>query len=378
MVNIRSDGLLRMGSRAGAIWYRNTKRPGSGAAKAPIVYVGDSGWVLSTIGHYLSLNLDDRYDFWPYWLWRGVRRSLVHFGSPPAYFGRRLYREIHRSNKQVVSWTHGQRSDPDPEFSRRLDALEECCLYVDKIVCHSRTGIETLAAEGVDRQLLEHVPHGIDNEAFRLPNESERDSARRILGVPDGALCVGSFQKDGIGMDEGLQPKWIKGPDSFLAVVDALRRDYVLFVLLTGPARGYVMAGLERLGVPYKHVHVPTYTDIVNCYWALDVYAICSRDEGGPMALLESMATGVPVVATRVGMCRDLVESGTNGLLADVDDVPSLAAGVARVFEEDELRASLASEGKATARLFDWRRIASQYDRAVYRPLMVEAGYHVG
>lgn len=175
-------------------------------------------------------------------------------------------------------------------------------------------------------------------------------------------------------MDKGLEPKWVKGPDTLLAVVDRLRRECNLFVLLTGPARGYVTSGLDRMGIPYRHAYLPRYEDIVPYYWALDAYLIPARDEGGPMSLLESMATGVPVVATRVGMCADIVETETNGLLAEVDDVGGLVSGIVRIFDDAEFRAALSTAGKATASRFDWCRIAAAYDELVYRPLMVDVG----
>ena len=144
---------------------------------------------------------------------------------------------------------------------------------------------------------------------------------RKKLGIPSTAHCIGSFQKDGIGWDEGMKSKWVKGPDTFLQVVQRLRRDHEICVLLTGPARGYVKSGLERIGVPYRHVWLKDYGEVAKHYWALDLYIIASRDEGGPLALLESMASKVPVVSTRVGMSVDLLVDGDNGLLSDVDDV---------------------------------------------------------
>ena len=56
-------------------------------------------------------------------------------------------------------------------------------------------------------------------------------------------------------------------------------------------------------------------------YEAIDVCLVTSRDEGGPRAVLEAMATGIPLVTTRVGQASDLVRHGENGWLVDVEDV---------------------------------------------------------
>ena len=60
---------------------------------------------------------------------------------------------------------------------------------------------------------------------------------------------------------------------------------------------------------------------------------VASRDEGGPRAVLESMATGVPLVTTRVGQAADLVEHGVNGWMVDVEAVEALAASIEHVAE---------------------------------------------
>ena len=65
--------------------------------------------------------------------------------------------------------------------------------------------------------------------------------------------------------------------------------------------------------------------------------------------MLESMATGVPLVTTRVGQAQELVVDGRNGLLADVDDVEALADAVVRVREDAALAEALRKAGRATA-----------------------------
>ena len=56
----------------------------------------------------------------------------------------------------------------------------------------------------------------------------------------------------------------------------------------------------------------------------MDLYLITSREEGGPKGLIESMAAGVPVVSTRVGMAPALIKDGINGAIAAVDDIEGL------------------------------------------------------
>ena len=82
----------------------------------------------------------------------------------------------------------------------------------------------------------------------------------------------------------------------------------------------------------------------------IDVCLVASRDEGGPRAVLESMATRVPLVTTRVGQAADLVRHGENGWLVEAEDVDGLVACTAHVAEATaaELEPVLAA-GRATA-----------------------------
>ena len=109
-------------------------------------------------------------------------------------------------------------------------------------------------------------------------------------------------------------------------------------------------AGLERLGIPYRHALLDDVDAVARAYEAIDVCVVASRDEGGPRAVLESMATGVPLVTTRVGQAADLVEHGVNGWMVDVEDVEALAGSVAHVAEAspDELERMRAA-GRETA-----------------------------
>ena len=107
---------------------------------------------------------------------------------------------------------------------------------------------DLVLAAGVDPAHVFRIPIGVDIERFPLGDTAARQAARKELGVPESAFVVGSFQKDGVGWAKGLEPKTIKGPDTLVAVLEQARaRIPTLFVLLTGPARGYVRGELERL-----------------------------------------------------------------------------------------------------------------------------------
>ncbi len=140
----------------------------------------------------------------------------------------------------------------------------------------------------------------------------------------------------------------MKGPDVLVDTVDRMRVAVPeLHVLLTGPARGYVLRELDRLGVPSVHVSASSRDELARAYHALDVYVVSSRQEGGPKAVLESMAAGIPLVSTRVGQAQEIVRHGVDGWLVDVEDAEALAHVAAGVRDgaPDGMRAA----GRATA-----------------------------
>ena len=201
---------------------------------------------------------------------------------------------------------------------------------------------------GIDPAKVFRIPIGIELAHFRPRTPESCRTVRAELGLPQDAFVVGSFQKDAVGWGEGREPKPIKGPDVLVRTLAELReRVPELHVLLSGPARGYVKEGLERHGVPCVHRLLDRYEGVARLYHALDAYLVPSRQEGGPKAVLESMASGVPLVSTRVGQAVDLVRDGENGWLVDVDDVAGLVERLAALATLD--LSQVVAAGLATA-----------------------------
>jgi glycosyltransferase involved in cell wall biosynthesis len=88
---------------------------------------------------------------------------------------------------------------------------------------------------------------------------------------------------------------------------------------------------------PYRHVLAKDRTELARAYQALDVYVVASRQEGGPKGVLESLASGVPLVTTRVGQAQEIVADGQSALVVDVDDAEALAGSVLRLRDDTEL-----------------------------------------
>ncbi len=285
-----------------------------------------------------------------------VREQAVFLTSHFELVGARWHESSHRLG---VAYLHGRPGTPGmPEFDATYDALRKRPGRFARIqVTHAEMHDLVLEA-GVDPARVFRIPLGVDLERFPLGDAETKARARAAVGLPASAFVVGSFQKDGVGWGEGLEPKLIKGPDVLVGAL-ALARERVpeLWALLTGPARGYVRGELERLGIPYRYELVRSREHLARVYHALDVYLVTSRQEGGPKAVLEAMSAGVPLVSTRVGQAQEIVEHGRNGLLVGVEDAEGLAGWAARVRDDADLAATLRTVGRSTAETYALERL---------------------
>ena len=250
-----------------------------------------------------------------------------------------------------LSYFHGRPGTPGyPEFDRAYETLKRHAQRIDRVQVTHAEMHELVLAAGIDPARVHRIPIGVDLENFPLVDQARRTTARQELGIPHSAFVVGSFVKDGVGLGDGNEPKQVKGPDTLVAVLARLREAIPeLFVVVTGPARGYVRRELESRGIAYRHALLGSRSELGRGYHALDVTLVASRQEGGPKAVLESLAAGVPLVATRVGQAQELVIDGDNGLLADVDDIDALVAAVSRVHDDAALSERLQVAGRLTA-----------------------------
>ncbi len=236
-----------------------------------------------------------------------------------------------------LAYFHGLPQTGEKDFDGVYRGLQKHHEKLSRIQVSHTEMRDAILQTGIDLAKVFLIPIGINTRFFPFRNAEMKKRARTELGIPQSAFVIGSFQKDGVGWVDGMEPKLIKGPDVFVDAMKRLKRDIPeLFVLLSGPARGYVKKCLEEADIPYWHGYLKSYPDIATMFQALDLYVVASRQEGGPKAVLESMASGVPLVTTRVGQAMDLVKHGENAFMVDVEDVDALASYALQVYRSSQ------------------------------------------
>jgi glycosyltransferase involved in cell wall biosynthesis len=230
------------------------------------------------------------------------------------------------NHRIAFPYFHGMPENGD-QFKLMFDNISKYHQSICRIqVSHTQMQKKILET-GINSEKIFKIPISINLDLFKRFDSARRLEIRKFYGIPENSLVIGSFQKDGVGWKDGKSPKLIKGPDIFIKVIKELKRDFPnLFVLLSGPSRGYVKENLQNINVPFKHIELKNYNLINLLYNCLDLYIVTSREEGGPRSILESMASGVPIVSTKVGQATDLIQHGVNGWLTEISDVSSLVS----------------------------------------------------
>jgi phosphatidylinositol alpha-mannosyltransferase len=195
----------------------------------------------------------------------------------------------------------------------------------------------------------EVVPNGIDVDRFR-------QAAGRPPSVPHSlrpVLFVGR-----------LEPR--KGVDRLIramSLVQAHASDARLVIVGDGPDRASLEATARDAGVEVTFAGRVSDDELPAYYRAAEI--VCSPalgDESFGIVLLEAMAAGRPIVATRIEGYAELLTGSGSARLVDVDDPPALAREIISLLADPELRRSLGARGAVFVRDYDWAAIARRLE----------------
>ena len=197
------------------------------------------------------------------------------------------------------------------------------------IICPSTIVAESLYDEGVRRELVEVIPNGVRTDAA-IP----RQDARAELGLDDGAFVVGIVAR--------LREE--KAHEVLFRAARELRdggHDVTVCVVGDGPRRAALAEAATRLGLDGSVTWAGERREAKRLAAAFDVGVICSDFEGLPVAALEILAAGVPMVCTAVGTLPAILSEGA-GTTVPVRDHVALTAAIRRFIDD---RAATARAG---------------------------------
>lgn len=287
-----------------------------------------------------------------YRIFRRDRPALVQSYSPKAG----LLAMVAAWAAQVPVRVHGIIGMPLMEAGgvrARLLRWTERLTYVfaTHLTCNSASLRDWIEIQ-LSRRRIEVIGHGsingVDTGRLRPPTEVERRRARAELGL-DADACVFAFVGR-VARDKGVAELC----DAFAALPAG------------GPAQLLIVGGDEDSLAAELHDRFATHPDVIRvgwrtdvrpAYWAADVLVLPSYREGMPNVLLEAAATGLPLVATDIGGCNEIIRHGENGLLVPVKDSAALAAAMDKL-REPAPRLAMGARGR--------QRVVRDYDHETF------------
>ena len=293
-------------------------------------------------------------------LFRRLRPDIVHTHNPkPGLYGRLAARAV--GVPGIVNTVHGLYAAPEDSLGRKafvygLERAASACSQFE--LMQNPEDLEVLRHLGVPADKLVLLGNGVDLVRFQ-PRRSVEDKARAraALGVDASTIVVGTVGR----------LVWQKGFRELFAAARRMGsiRPEVVFVIV-GPedvAKGDALdsqdiAEAEALG---NVVFTGRRDDVEHLYSGFDLYVLPSYREGFPRSAMEAAASGLPVIATDIRGCRQVVDNGENGLLVPIHDADGLALAIAELAGDEAKRSAMGARARQKAEAeFDDREIIAK------------------
>lgn len=226
------------------------------------------------------------------------------------------------------------------------------------VIAPSRAILDDLIEnENVKPDNTSLIFNGVDLDQF--PNSSKRlkEKARRRLALPEDSVVLGSVAS--------LQP--VKGHRFLLQAFEQVMHDIPgvkLLLVGDGGLRNELEKQVHSTSCADSVVFLGQRDDVDSIIHAFDAVVSSSLSEGSSNALLEAAASGIPIIATRVGGNHEIVQDGINGYLVAPSDVNGLYRGIVRLLADPNTQLDMGRESRRLAELqFSMDAMMAGYQR---------------
>lgn len=264
--------------------------------------------------------------------------TILHAHSSKGALVGRLAGAIARTPVVIFTAHNSIFYEDWPGWKKRVFANVERFLarFTDKIITVSDAlKQELLEQEGLSPKLLTTIYNGIEVERFA--GQVDALAMRKSLGIPELGPIIGTIAR--------LAPQ--KGVSYFLRAASLLKEYQVTFLVVgDGPLRESLEQEVVQLGLQSRVVFAGQKDNISEILPILDVFVLPSITEGLPLTILEAMAAGKPVVATRVGGVPEAILEGKTGLVVAPKDPEALAVALAGLLGERDRLNRMGANGR--------------------------------
>lgn len=256
---------------------------------------------------------------------------------------------------RVPAYIHTRHSKNEPDNYKNMVLSRFAGRFADKVVCVSdevyRYESEKLRAPACK---LTVVKNGIDTNRF-IKDPATGAAIKGLLGIGAGTKVVGTVGrlakvKNQAMLIDAFAQLQKSVPDSRLVIVGG------------GPLEQELKMRAGQSGAGGSIIFLGERKDIPALLGMLDVFVLSSLSEGSPVVLLEAMACGLPVVATRVGGIPELIKDEVSGLLVPSQDLAAMSAALSRLLTDEPLRGRISEANRKRAvEEFDVKRMCREY-----------------
>ena len=214
----------------------------------------------------------------------------------------------------------------------------------DAIMTVSKPWLEKVAKLGIPQEKIGLVPFGINTDAFHPVPYPEKLNIRKRLSIRPDTFLVG-FASRSLSNNEGR-----KGIECFIHALRLLQKQHPnISSVIIGPGWHQLAHWLNKQNIPCHRRPYQFQPDSTSeLYKALDVFWVTSRNEGGPIPLLEAMACGIPSISTPVGAALDLIHPYQNAFIVPFNDADKFASLSLHLLANPNLKKEIGEAARKT------------------------------
>jgi len=280
--------------------------------------------------------LDYRYPFRLARLLRKEDIQILHLHNSTALFYGTIAAKI-AGIPRIIYTEHAR--DTFPNIKVRI---------VERILSHFLDRVIVVASylkdnlikyQGFSPSKILVIPNGIDERGFE--NLPPREEIKKGLGLLPGQRVVGIIAR--------LDP--IKNHLCLLRAMQMIFKlfpDVMLIIAGDGPMKEELYSMMEDHGLKERVLFLGFRDDVAQLLEAMDIFVLCSKSEGLPITLIEAMASGKAIVASRVGGIPEVIKDGVNGILISPDNPTELAEALVGLINDPTKRVRLGTKAKET------------------------------
>jgi sugar transferase (PEP-CTERM/EpsH1 system associated) len=310
----------------------------------------------------VELNKKPGHDFRIYWrLWRTLRElrpEILHTRNLPCLEMQAVgflipgLKKIHGEHGRDIYDLDGRK--------RRYQWLRRgLAPIISRFVCVSADLSDWLVeVVGIPAKKVKQIYNGVDPSRFS-PRRGARPALAPAGFLNDNTTLVGTV---GRLAEVKNQHSLVHAFSMLMSDEPSLRDRLRLALIGDGPLYNELQQLSERLGIKDLVWMPGDRRDVPELLRMLDIFALPSLAEGISNTVLEAMASGLPVVATRTGGTPELITDGENGLLVPVSDHKALASALRWMLDNPDATKAMGGAGRAIVlQKFNWDRTVEQY-----------------